>query len=336
VGYITVFDGKEVNIYDASNTEVIITRKAILRGWFDKTANLWCIPLLPLVQNTNTDTVLVKKPPTEFLPDCPPPTKTVHNVYELKTQPKLIQYLHIAAGFLTKPTWIAAIKNKKIASWPGLATKAVAKHYPESKETMKGHGRKGRSSLRSIKPKDPVKMPPPSATKDTHNNHSNVQIAKEYDVFIKIICLEEKGNEHIFMDQTGCFPKKSSQGNQYIMVLSHPDSNAILQEAMKNCTSGKMNQAYQVLLDQLKSAGIKPMRHILDNECSDEFKATIKKNEMTYQLVPLHDHQRNIAETAIKVFKAHFISILCGTDTDFPLHLWDRLLPQAEHTLNML
>jgi hypothetical protein len=57
---------------------------------------------------------------------------------------------------------------------------------------------------------------------------------------------------------------------------------------------------------------------------------------MTYQLVPPHDHQWNIAETAIKVFKTQFISILCGADMDFPLHLWDRLLPQAEHTLNML
>ncbi len=90
VGYITVFDGEEVNIWDASNNEVIVMREAMLRGRFDKTANLWHIPLLPLVQNTNTDTVLVKKPPMEFLPDCPPPTEAMHNVYELKTQPKLI------------------------------------------------------------------------------------------------------------------------------------------------------------------------------------------------------------------------------------------------------
>jgi len=39
-GYITVFDGEEVNIYDAYNTKVIVTREAILRGWFDNTANL--------------------------------------------------------------------------------------------------------------------------------------------------------------------------------------------------------------------------------------------------------------------------------------------------------
>ncbi len=240
-GYITVFDSKEVNIYNASNTEVIVTREAILRGWFDKTANLWRIPLLPLVQNTNTDTILVKKPPTEFLPDRLSPTKAMHNVYELKTQPKLIGYLHKAAGCPTKQTWIAAIKKKQFASWPGLTAKAIAKQYPESKETMKGHGRKGRSGLRSTKPKDPVKTAPPLATKDTQNNHSNVRITKEYDVFIKNICMEEEGNEHIFTDQTGRFPKKSSQENQYIMVLSHPDSNAILQEAMTNCTSREMN-----------------------------------------------------------------------------------------------
>jgi hypothetical protein len=57
---------------------------------------------------------------------------------------------------------------------------------------------------------------------------------------------------------------------------------------------------------------------------------------MKYQLVPPHDHRQNIAETAIKVFKTHFISILCGCDKSFLLYLWDRLLPQAERTLNML
>jgi len=76
--------------------------------------------------------------------------------------------------------------------------------------------------------------------------------------------------------------------------------------------------------------------HILDNECSAEFKERIKSNNMKYQLVPPHDHRWNIAKKVIQVFKAHFISILCGADKSFPLHLWDRLLGQAEHTLNML
>ena len=57
---------------------------------------------------------------------------------------------------------------------------------------------------------------------------------------------------------------------------------------------------------------------------------------MTHQLVPPNDHRRNIAEKAIQTFKAHFISILSRADKLFPLQLWCQLLPQAEHTLNML
>ena len=57
---------------------------------------------------------------------------------------------------------------------------------------------------------------------------------------------------------------------------------------------------------------------------------------MTYQLVPPHDHRQNKAEKAIQTFKDHFVAILCGADTSFPLNLWDLLLRQAKHTLNML
>ena len=36
------------------------------------------------------------------------------------------------------------------------------------------------------------------------------------------------------------------------------------------------------------------------------------------------------------MFKDHFVAILCGADTSFPLNLWDLLLHQAKHILNML
>jgi hypothetical protein len=44
-------------------------------------------------------------------------------------------------------------------------------------------------------------------------------------------------------------PKESRKGNQYIMVLTEIDSNAMLVEPMKNCTSGEMIRAYQALID---------------------------------------------------------------------------------------
>jgi hypothetical protein len=74
----------------------------------------------------------------------------------------------------------------------------------------------------------------------------------------------------------------------------------------------------------------------LDNEASLEFKQAIKKDNMEFQLVTLHMHRANLAEKAIQTFKNHFKAILSGVDDSFPLHLWDRLLPQAEMTLNML
>ena len=60
------------------------------------------------------------------------------------------------------------------------------------------------------------------------------------------------------------------------------------------------------------------------------------EQQVDFQLVPPHLHQRNSAERTICTFKNHFISGLCSTYKNLPLHLWDRLLPQALFTLNLL
>ena len=61
-----------------------------------------------------------------------------------------------------------------------------------------------------------------------------------------------------------------------------------------------------------------------------------QKWKVRYQLVPPNMHRRNAAERAIRTFKAHFIAILAGVARDFPRNMWDKLLPQAELTLNLL
>jgi hypothetical protein len=91
--------------------KIAVTREAILRRWDDIRAKLWCVPLVKMVLNENTDTVLTSIPPTKFLPNQPPSSKTIHNVYTLKTQPELVRYLHAAARFPTKLTLITAVKN---------------------------------------------------------------------------------------------------------------------------------------------------------------------------------------------------------------------------------
>jgi hypothetical protein len=58
---------------------------------------------------------------------------------------------------------------------------------------------------------------------------------------------------------------------------------------------------------------------------------TVKvSNDVEYQLVRPHCHRRNAAERAIRTFKDHFVAGLSSLDPIFPLHLWDRRLPQAD------
>ena len=76
---------------------------------------------------------------------------------------------------------------------------------------------------------------------------------------------------------------------------------------------------------------------ILDKKVSTDYKWAIKKKwNANYQLVPPNTHRSNAAERAIRTFKAHFLSILAGVAPDFPINLWDLLLPQTELTLNLL
>jgi hypothetical protein len=106
---------------------------------------------------------------------------------------------------------------------------------------MKGHGQKGQSGLHSTKTKEPTR----ELTAETDRNNRQAHPSpKRYNVFIKVFSAEEEGKATTFADQTGQLPKKSSKGNQFNMVLVHPDSNKILQEPMKNRTAGKMIRAY--------------------------------------------------------------------------------------------
>jgi hypothetical protein len=105
-----------------------------------------------------------------------------------------------------------------------------------------------------------------------HDEEETGITTKEKTIFFKVYDLEEEATHKIWTNQTRQFSKQSSRGNQYIMVLIESDSSAILVEPMKNRSTGEMIQAYQALIEQLNATGIFPKEHILDNECSDQFK----------------------------------------------------------------
>jgi hypothetical protein len=105
---------------------------------------------------------------------------------------------------------------------------------------------------------------------------------------------------------------------------------------MKSRSASEWVKAYDTVHQELTVKGFKPKLQTLDNEASAALKNYFTTNDISYQLVPPHCHRRNAAERAIRTFKEQFVAGLSSVDPSFPMHLWDRLLPQAEITLNLL
>jgi hypothetical protein len=104
---------------------------------------------------------------------------------------------------------------------------------------------------------------------------------------------------------------------------------------MNSRSASEWVKSYDHIHQEITSNGFKPKLQTLDNEASTDLKNFFTTNDMEYQLPP-HCHRLNTAERAIRTFKEHFVSGLSSVDPNFPLHLWDSLLPQAEITLNQL
>ena len=246
------------------------------------------------------------------------------NVYTLPSIKQVIRYLHAAVGFPTKDSWVKAIMNGNFATWPGLTVDIVKRHYPESVETLKGHLKKQRQNVRSTKKKISEDVP--------IEDCELTRTITKHNILVKLI----NANETVYTNQTGRLPILSNRGNTSLMIYYDVDANYIHAEPLQNHADNQMISTYRNLWECTNWGRVtKPKLHILDNEASEAFKSAIKEN-CDLQLVPPDTHRRNLAERAIQTFKSHFISILAGVDPSFPMNLWDRLIPQAVMTLNLL
>jgi hypothetical protein len=102
----------------------------------------------------------------------------LHNVYKLPSLEPTIRYLHAAAGFPPKATWLKAVCQGNYSTWPLINVKNVAKYFPESEETQMGHMQGQCQGVQSTRPVNapvttnkanlpdttaPVTDPPPTA-----------------------------------------------------------------------------------------------------------------------------------------------------------------------------
>ena len=247
-----------------------------------------------------------------------------NSVYDLPSVEQGVKWMHAVCGYPVKSTWLKAIKAGNFQGWPLLNERNANKYYPDTAETPKGHLNQARKNVRSTK----MRAQPFQESKD-----SRLRGKKERDVYTTVYDVRET----LFSDQTGQFPKRSLSGNRYLMVTVDIDSSAILVEPIKSRSDEELTRAYRSIMRRLNRANVFPKKHVMDNEVSEKMKNMIRDEfKMQLELVPPGCHRRNAAEVAIRNFKAHFLSILAGVADDFPPNLWDRLLPQAEITINLL
>jgi hypothetical protein len=242
-------------------------------------------------------------------------------VYEKRSISDTIAYLHAACLSPVKDTWIKATSAGNFSGRPGLSVDNVRKYLAKADATVKGHMNQQRQNTRSTQTRAPTIA---AALEPTYTDKTEF-------VYATIVT-----SGQIHSDLTGRFPTTFAKGNKYVLVVYDYDTNNVLTEPMKSRGDHGMVRAYNKLIQELVDHGFKPRLQHLDNECSSALRSLLNQHDIHFQLAPPHVHHRNAAERAIQTFKNHFIAGICSVDPNFHLRLWDRLLPQATLTLNLL
>jgi hypothetical protein len=216
---------------------------------------------------------------------------------------------------------LQAVKDGHLITWPGLAEDAINKHLKLTPATAMGHLNQRRQNRRSTSKAPTEKQQPPDTDLGT----------KSHLVYAVVV---DQGQ--LYTDLTGKFPVRSSNVNSYVMLCYIYDCNYIKVVPMKSRSASEWVKEYYSIHQELTVKGFKPKLQTLDNEASTDLKNFFTINDIAYQLVPPHCHRRNAAERSIRTFRGHFVAGLSSVDPSFPMHLWDRLLPQAEIALNLL
>ena len=307
-------DGCEVRLRK-TDMDVRKGEQTILHGVRNHTDGLWDIHLSnDITQN--------------------PVTHKANIIVSTKAISDLVAYYHGCLFSPTKSTWLTALKNNNFPTWPGLTVERVQKYYPDTLSTAKGHLDQEQQNLRSTKPAiiplsthDHIELQNDFSPRQESPTPSNNIMS----IIIPFVCPRTA-----YCDLTGKFPFKSSRGNQYIMVFYNYDANYINAITLRTRQAGEIKNAFEQHTTLLQQSGITPSMFILDNEISNDFKNSLNKYKIPYQLVPPAQHRRNAAERAIRTFKNHFFAGLSFLPGKFPMSEWDRLLPQALLSLNLL
>ena len=279
-----------------------------------------------------TNSITIPEPP---VPTIDPQQYCCNYILTLdKSKYELAQYYY---GCLFAPaitTLKTAIKKGNFLSWPGIETINFTKYVGKNIAHEKGHLDQERQNLRSTKVHISSSLSIDDATDDAFPSKCDDKCHHCYSIILP--APEDSVKGITYSDQTGRFPYQSSRGNKYIFVAYNYDANAFLLHLLKNRESKSLVEAWQTCHNRLTKNGHQVQLHILDNEISEDFVEALDTATIKYQRVAPGMHRVNTAERAIRVCKNHILSGLALCHKDYPIREWDRLIPQAELTINLL
>ena len=330
--YLAVFDKSAMKIYDDHNLRKILENyHPVLEGERNGSNGLWEVKIGNQPKSTHLN---------------------VLSNLDVKLKER-VTLLYRALFSPNKRCLVESIKADLFLTWPTLTVDNVEKYISK----MDLHYKRGHMSEIPKNTKSTKELVKPASITQKRVNgtqifENNSPQNKEHGHLENLFPPIEPSNNTIFAtiqkfntpenkckiytDQTGQFPVRSNRGFCYIMIFYLYDINAIIGDPLKNRSEGEMTTVYVKRMDYFKSKGYHPTLHWLDNEKVTGIQDYDRLNNIEYQFTPPNVHRSNSAERAIRTWKDHFLSGISNTHSQFPLYLWDRLVDQANITLNLM
>ena len=239
-----------------------------------------------------------------------------NNVHTIPHLQNRVKYMHQAFFWLSTQTLINAANLGFLDNISFLTPELILKHLEKSPATAKG-----RMKLHSM------------GLQSTRQKHNTTPTANNLFCFA---ALADKQTGTFYMDCTSNLPVRALDGQQLIFITYDYDTNYIFAIPIESTKSEDIMAAFRMVVDTLTAYGYTPTFNVTDNQAAMAIKQYCLSKNITVQLVEPHNYRVNAVERAIQTFKNHFISGLCATDVNFPLQLWNHLVPQAVITCNTL
>ena len=250
---------------------------------------------------------------------------TSSHAARLTADAEFVLFVHASLGSPVYSTFLRVIRAGYLSSWPRLTTNIVLAHPPHTIATAKCHLNQLRQGL------DSTKTDAVCPTTDNDDSPELPLTAESANhTYVKMV----RPPHTVSSDLTGKFPVQADSGAQYILI-SEMDG-YIHAEPLASRHHTAYISSFTRTISFFTALGRIPFFLRLDNETSAPLDVFMKRQSIKMQYCPPGMHRSNRAERSIQTFKNHAIATLCTTSKDFPLTLWDRLLPQIELCLNHL